>query len=37
VAGQWPDRWLGAVNVCFGLATLLIVRGFVADAKAQAA
>jgi hypothetical protein len=31
VAGQWPDRWLGVVNVCFGVATLLIVRGFVAE------
>ncbi len=31
LAGAWPDRWLGMVNVCFGIATLLILRSFVEE------
>lgn len=27
LGGAWDDRWLGIVNVAFGIATLLIVRG----------
>jgi hypothetical protein len=29
--GGWSDRWLGAFNVLFGLAALLVVRGCLAD------
>jgi hypothetical protein len=28
VSGGWPDRWLGAINVAFGVAALLMLRGF---------
>lgn len=35
IAGTWPDRWLGIVNVCFGIATLLVVRGLIADDLVQ--
>jgi hypothetical protein len=28
LAGAWPERWLGVVNVSFGVATLLVVRSF---------
>ena len=31
VAGVWPDRWLGVVNICFGMSALLIVRSFVQE------
>ena len=31
VAGTWPDRWLGVVNVGFGIATLLLLRAFLAE------
>lgn len=31
VAGGWPGRWLGVVNVGFGVATLLLLRGFLAE------
>lgn len=31
VAGAWPDRWLGVVNVGFGVATLLLLRAFLAE------
>lgn len=31
VAGVWPDRWLGVVNICFGLSALLIVRSFIEE------
>jgi hypothetical protein len=31
VAGAWPDRWLGLVNVGFGVATLLLLRAFLAE------
>lgn len=30
-AGSWDDRWLGIVNIAFGLSGLLIVRGLLAD------
>jgi hypothetical protein len=30
-AGGWPDRWLGVVNVAYGIATLLVVRSFLAE------
>ena len=26
--GAWPGRWIGLINVAYGLAALLIVRGF---------
>jgi hypothetical protein len=28
VSSAWPDRWLGVINVAFGVATLLMLRGF---------
>jgi hypothetical protein len=31
VAGAWADRWLGLVNVLFGLATLLLIRSFLGE------
>ena len=31
VAGSWPDRWLGVVNVCYAISTLLILRSFIAE------
>ncbi|MEK6371754.1 MAG: hypothetical protein AABO58_03575 [Acidobacteriota bacterium] len=31
VAGGWPDRWLGVVNVGLGIATLLLLRAFLAE------
>lgn len=31
LAGAWPDRWLGIVNVGFGVATLLMLRFFLRD------
>ncbi len=31
VAGNWPGRWLGVVNAGFGIATLLLLRGFLAS------
>ena len=31
IANAWIDRWLGVVNVAFGVATLLIVRAHLAD------
>jgi hypothetical protein len=31
VAGAWADRWLGLVNVLFGIATLLLVRSFLGE------
>jgi hypothetical protein len=27
VSSGWPDRWLGAIHVAFGVATLLMLRG----------
>jgi hypothetical protein len=31
IAGGWNDRWLGIVNVMFGIAALLVVRGLLYD------
>ncbi len=31
VAGTWTDRWLGVVNIGFGVATLLVIRSFLAE------
>jgi hypothetical protein len=31
IAGVWPDRWLGVVNAGFGIATLLLLRTFLAE------
>ena len=31
LAGGWPDRWLGIVNAGFGVATLLMLRSFLAE------
>jgi len=31
VACEWPDRWLGVVNAGFGIATLLLLRAFLAE------
>lgn len=31
LAGGWPGRWLGIVNAGFGMATLLLLRWFLAE------
>jgi hypothetical protein len=31
IAGAWPERWLGVVNVGFGVATLLILRAALSE------
>ena len=31
IAGAWPGRWLGIINVAFGVATLLMLRWFLRD------
>ena len=31
LAGGWPGRWLGIVNAGFGVATLLLLRWFLAE------
>jgi len=31
LVGAWPDRWLGVINVAFGVATLLMLRWFLAE------
>jgi hypothetical protein len=31
VAGQWIDRWAGALNIGCGIAALLIIRSFLAE------
>jgi hypothetical protein len=37
LAGAWPDRWIGMMNVAYGCAALLIVRGFLAEELDQLA
>ncbi|HVE73122.1 MAG TPA: hypothetical protein VNI54_17275 [Thermoanaerobaculia bacterium] len=35
LSGAWDDRWLGAVNVAFGVAALLIVRDVLVEELGQ--
>ena len=35
LAGGWPDRWLGLVNVGFGISALLVLRSFLDEDVAE--